>query len=331
MRTAILLLLLSLSSQAASPIRELLKKPASWFQSEDGLTVTKHVLAWQTKHGDWPKNQDTTSAPSEKDKASRGTFDNKATTPELRYLAKAYAATNSPDTKQAFLKGLEHILAAQYDNGGWPQRAPGAKGYDRHITFNDGAMIHLLEFLQAVVAEDTYTFISQKQRTEAANAIKQGISCILACQIIIDGKRAVWCAQHDRDTLAPAGARSYELPSLSGGESAGILRFLMKLPSPSPEVSEAIKAGVRWYESSKLTGIRLEKRDDDRVIVEDQEAPPLWARFYDLETQRPFFCGRDGVKKASLAEIEHERRNGYSWYGTSGTKLAKEFEAWQAR
>ena len=330
MRTATLLLLLALQCQAASPVRDLLKKPGTWFQSDEGLTVTSNVLAWQTNHGDWPKNRDTTSALSEKDKASRGTFDNSATTTELRFLAKAYTATKVPETKRAFLRGLEHILMAQYKNGGWPQRAPGAKGYDRHITFNDGTIIYLLEFLQAVATEDTYAFVSQKQRTQADEVIKRGISCILACQIVIEGKRTVWCAQHHRDTLAPVGARSYELPSFSGGESAGILSFLMKLPSPSPEVSEAIKAGVQWFESSKITGIRLEKRDNDRVVVEDKNAPPLWGRFYDLETQRPFFCGRDGVKKASLAEIEHERRNGYRWYGTWGTRLAKALEARQA-
>ena len=43
-------------------------------------------------------------------------------------------------------------------------------------------------------------------------------------------------------------------------------------------------------------------------------APPLWARFYELGTNRPMFCGRDSIVKYSMAEIEYERRNGYSWY-----------------
>ena len=72
----------------------------------------------------------------------------------------------------------------------------------------------------------------------------------------------------------------------------------------------------------KLTGIRLVVRDGDKVIVPDPSAPPLWARFYEIETNRPFFCGRDGVKKYDIAEIEAERRNGYAWYGNWGRKEA---------
>jgi len=65
--------------------------------------------------------------------------------------------------------------------------------------------------------------------------------------------------------------------------------------------------------------------------VKDPSAPPLWARFYDIETGRPFFCGRDGVKKSTFAEIERERRNGYAWYGNWGERLAKDYAAWQIR
>ena len=50
-----------------------------------------------------------------------------ATTGELRFLARAFRATNEPRYQQAFLKGLSHILEAQYPNGGWPQYYPLSK------------------------------------------------------------------------------------------------------------------------------------------------------------------------------------------------------------
>ena len=65
------------------------------------------------------------------------------------------------------------------------------------------------------------------------------------------------------------------------------------------------------------------------MIVPDPNAPPLWARFYEIDTNRPFFCGRDGVKKYAMAEIEPERRNGYAWYGNWGRRVAERYARWK--
>ena len=69
------------------------------------------------------------------------------------------------------------------------------------------------------------------------------------------------------------------------------------------------------------------KKDNRMVPCED--CPTLWARFYDLETNRPFFCDRDGIKKYDISEIGHERRNGYSWYNKDGSKVLKRYEKWK--
>ncbi len=143
------------------------------------------------------------------------------------------------------------------------------------------------------------------------------------------GRLTVWCAQHDEQTLEPRGARSFELASLSGSESARILRLLMSLENPSPDVIRAVDAGAAWFEASKLHGIREVRTSGDKKIVSDPDAPPIWARFYDLDTNRPFFCGRDGVKKNSLAEIEQERRAGYAWYGHWGTAVLDRYADWK--
>ena len=68
------------------------------------------------------------------------------------------------------------------------------------------------------------------------------------------------------------------------------------------------------------------------MVVADENAPDLWARFYDIETNRPIFCDRDGIPKQSLKEIGHERRNGYAWYGEWPSKLLEqEFPVWKGK
>lgn len=324
----ILSLLVTAAAATASP-EDLVKKSDSWFRSDDGQEAVANVLSWQSEEGSWPKNKDTSDKPYT-GKASKleGTFDNKATTGELRFLARAFEATGDAKCRDAFLKGFDHILEAQYANGGWPQFHPPGKKYHRHITFNDGSMVRLLEFLRDSA---DYKVLDPPRKTKAAAAFGRGVDCILKCQILIGGKPTVWCAQHDEVTFAPAKARDYELPSLSGSESAGIVRFLMSLDKPSPDVIRAVKGGVEWFEAAKITGYRYGKSGKDRVLEMDAGAPPLWARFYDLETGKPFFCDRDGIKKNSVDQIGAERRNGYAWYGNWGESVAKDFAKWRHR
>ena len=308
---------------------DLSKRPDEWFGSAEGRKTMDCILTWQSDHGDWPKNKDTISKPYDGDRAKlQGTFDNGATTGELRALARAYNQTGDKRYELAFLKGLDHILRAQYTNGGWPQYFPLRKGYYTHITFNDNCMIRIMEFLRDTSSEKEFSFIDNDRRMGAKRAVDLGMACILKCQTVIKGTLTVWCAQHDEVSFAPTSARAYELASLSGSESAGILKFLMNLDNPSPEVVRAVKAGVAWFETSKIKGIRIEKVDGDRIVVADQAASPVWARFYELETNRPFFCDRDGVPKYTLKEIGSERRNGYAWYGNWGESVAAAFAKW---
>lgn len=311
---------------------DLSKKPDSWFLSEEGRQTMEHLLSWQSDHGDWPKNTDTTTKAYSGDrKKLQGTFDNGATTGELRALARAFTLTGDGRYEKAFLKGFDHILEAQYANGGWPQYFPLRKGYYTHITFNDNCMVRLLEFLQSATTAKEFSFLDANRRDKATKAIERGIDCIVKCQVVVNGTPTVWCAQHDAVTLAPAKARSYELASLSGSESAGILNFLMGLSNPSPEVIRAVKTGVAWFETAKITGLKIEKVNGDRKVSKDESASPVWARFYEIETNRPFFCDRDGVPKYSLEEIGSERRNGYTWYGNWGSSLANEYAKWPHR
>ena len=299
-------------------------KPDAWYASEEGRRVTANILSWQSRHGSWPKNLDTTAKPyTGRPGSTQGTFDNGATTNELRFLARAVRATQNKRCLQAFQKGLAHILKAQYPTGGWPQFYPLSSSYNRHITFNDNAMVRLMEFLREVATSDRYAFVPAAARKAARESFDRGVRCILKCQIVVNGRKTVWCAQHDEKTLKPRSARSYELVSLSGGESAGIMRLLMSLDDPSQDVVDAIVAGAEWYASSKVTD-----KDKLREIGVDK---PGWARFYEIPTNRPIFSGRDGKKKYNYMEIERERREGYSWWGSSGASIAQDYKKWKKR
>ena len=308
------------------------KKPDAWFRSAEGTRVADNVLSYQSAQGSWPKNIDTALKPYEGARAGlRGTFDNGATRSEMRFLAQAYNATKREPYRTAVLKALDNVLKAQYPTGGWPQSYPPGSGYHRHITFNDGAMVGLMVLLRDVARAEEFAFVDAQRRQKAKQAFDRGIRCILKCQIVVDGRRTAWCAQHDERTFEPRKARSYEHPSISGGESAGVIRLLMSLEKPGPEVIRAVDAACQWYESAKLTGIRQISLNGDKRILPDPDAPPLWARFYEIGTNRPIFSGRDGVIKYDMTEIEHERRNGYSWYGGSGKEVLDAWPEWKKK
>ncbi len=192
-------------------------------------------------------------------------------------------------------------------------------------------MDRLMNFLRDVAVSPDFVFLDSGLRKTAQKSFDRGIQCILKCQIKVNGKLTVWCAQHDEKNYSPRPARTYELVSLSGSESADILELLMSLDNPSPEVIRAVKAGAEWFESSKITGIRVIRTGSDRIVVKDPNAPSLWARFYEIETNRPFFSGRDGVKKYNLAEIEQERRGHYAWYGEWGKHVAENYAKWKEK
>ena len=98
---------------------------------------------------------------------------------------------------------------AQYPNGGWPQFWPRPKGYYTHITYNDNAMVNVMELLREVYEKKApYEYVPDSICNRARAAFNKGVECILKTQVVLNGKPTVWCAQHDEHTLAPAKART---------------------------------------------------------------------------------------------------------------------------
>jgi PelA/Pel-15E family pectate lyase len=109
----------------------------------------------------------------------------------------------------------------------------------------------LLDLIEKQVAPLDGNLFSEAQVAQVADAIHMGVQYILHAQIIQDGERTVWCAQHDPVTYEPRTGRDYELPSKSGKESVLVLAFLMTRPQ-TEEVEAAIRAALAWYRNPEV-------------------------------------------------------------------------------
>jgi PelA/Pel-15E family pectate lyase len=318
--------LTQISGQITWP--QAMSQKEGWYGTDEAVRIADNVLLYQNNNGGWSKNIDMSKMLTdseiqrliiEKSDTNGTTIDNNATHTQMRYLARVYKATGHSRFKTGFLKGVDYLLEAQYENGGWPQFYPLRSGYYDHITLNDGAMIKVMTILKEIgEGKQQFSFVDEIRKEKASNAVRIGIDLILKMQIQVEGKLTAWCAQHDKDDLSPAKARAYELPSISGGESVGVVEFLMGLDNPSPEIVQSVKSAVDWLERSKIEGKRVIRRPNpdlprgyDVIVVDDPDAGSLWGRFYEIETNRPIFVGRDGIIRYNLDEIEHERRVGY--------------------
>lgn len=316
--------------------------------------VADNMLLYQRKNGGWPKQfqegkkvdykrkltmADLKELQSGYDAGMDATIDNEATTKEIKYLVKAYKIYNREAYLKAANKGIEYLLKAQYANGGWPQFYPDFSNYRSQITYNDNAMINVVNVLEDIVAgKNDLDAVDPAFIPKCKEAIKKAIDCVLKTQVLQNGTLTVWCAQYNAKTLVPEMARKFELASLSGSESVGIVRFLMRQPNPSKEIIAAVNAAVQWFQKVKITGYAVseikapqEPSGKDRILVKDDNSV-IWARFYTLDTNEPIFTGRDSQPKKTLAEVENERRVGYAYYGNWAAKLlSTEYPEWAAK
>lgn len=315
--------------------------------------IADNILIYQRNNGGWPKNYDlqailtseqTDSLIRTKNQTNT-TFDNSTTYTHVGYLAKVYNITKVDKYRDACVKGLNFILIAQYENGGWPQYFPlEKKNYSRRITLNDGAYIGIMTLLKQIADKrPEFDFIDSKLRQQLVVSYQKGIDCLLKIQIVDNGQLTAWCQQHDEVTLQPAWARAFEPPSICNGESAGVVLFLMSVDQPEPAIIQAIQASVKWFQESKIQNTRVETVSStaeksqwrtystDKVVVTDSAAPPIWTRYYEIGSHRPLFCDRNSKFLYSLAEVSRERRAGYAWYTYAPQEVLNRYSEWQQK
>jgi PelA/Pel-15E family pectate lyase len=225
---------------------------------------------------------------------------------------------------------MEYLFAAQFPNGGWPQVWPLEGGYHDAITLNDDAMTQVMELMHRVASgQHEYRFVPETVRKRAARSFDRGIRCILAAQIASNGKRTVWAQQHDALTLKPVSARNFEPPAESSGESAHVLMLLMdSLPTPNAEEQGAIRAAASWFKMTAIYEQNWEHLPEGSQLVAQPGAGPIWARYYQINTEKPIFVDRDKSIHDNVNELSKERKDGYAWYNTAPLAALQRFEKW---
>ena len=297
---------------------------------EQYVAIAENILLYQRDNGGWRENWDPARILDETekravlaDKSKTDTsLDNRTTYTHLEYLAEVFERTRDERFRTACLRGLEFLLGAQHPAGGFPHSFPDTSGYRGNITLMDDVTPGALKTLRkAALGRAPFAFLDAPYRERARRSVELGDACLLKLQVRVKGLLTVWAGQYDPRTLEPTSARAFELPSLVSDESASVVRYLMAIESPSPEVVASVEAAIRWFERAKIKGMRVETvpaepvrykhhtSKDDRVVVRDAKAPPMWARFYEIGTNRPFMANRDGKKVYKLSEVERERQN----------------------
>lgn len=303
-----------------------------FFRSDSARKMADNMLTFQTPSGGWSKHVSFTAGPrergqsffSENDKWQYiATVDNDATTSEIRFLHEASVALGSKSYEGAVIRGISYLLSAQFPNGCWPQVWPLQGGYHDAATFNDNAIVAILEVLDDA-AKGKMPYVPDTLRSRSANAVNTAIQCVLAAQVAVRDTFTVWGQQHDPLTLAPTSARSYELTSLTSKESASIVDFLMTHSNADVRIPERVHAAADWFARTRIAGYRYEQQPG---LIADASAPPLWARMSEIETNRPFFSNRDGVKQYTYDALT-DRRTGYGWYADSPNSTLRRYAKW---
>ena len=334
-----------------------LDRPPEWYATPEARHVADIVVSFQTPAGGWSKNLNLTDharrpgehwagnnlsrflSPGDFDTPRDpkwnyvGTLDNDATNTELQFLARVASAAQGSDGaayRASFLRGVEYLLKAQFPNGGWPQVYPLEGGYHDATTFNDGAVTESMHLLNAVAeGKSPFAFVPADVRKRAAAAVEHGIDCILATQIVENGRRTVWGQQHDALTLKPVSGRNYEPAALCSSESASLLAFLMDLPNPRLAVKRAVADGIAWLQKVAIHGKSYARGPEGGRLADNPNAPAIWARFYEIGTDRPIFSDRDKTIHDTVEELSTERRRGYSWYNSAPQAAIDKYQTWK--
>jgi PelA/Pel-15E family pectate lyase len=342
--------------------------PAEWWTSDDALKAAHNIITWQVADGGWSKNIDMVSkarAPGDLYDANNenrfpdladfdkpvdpswhyiATLDNDSTWLQIRFLARvgtallaAHRDADAAPILASVQRGVEYLLDSEYPNGGWPQVWPLEGGYHDAITINDDAMTHAVEILHDVAeGAPDYKSLPAEMVKRAGPAAERGIDCLLKLQIVENGVKTAWAQQYDALTLEPTSARNYEMGSLTSDESFPVVEFLMSLPNPTPTEVAAVHAACAWFVKVEIFGFRYgsgnfmadRQSPGGRKLMAVEGAGPIWARYYQIGTDKPIFGDRDKTIHDDVNELSLERRNGYSWYNAEGVALLNEYKTW---
>lgn len=331
------------------------REPYARYSINQIREIGDNILLLQHNNGGWVQNLDPARILSpqeiEKYRAEKtseiASFDNRNMFSQIEYLMNVYSQTRENKYRDGAIKGLDYVISQQIPGcGGWPHSVPPTQSYHNKITIADEVFSGNLRLLRNIAnAKAPYQRFNRQIRQNAAFALARGDECLLRLQIRQNGVLTGWAGQYDRQAFAPSMGRKFELPAIVSQESVEVLRYLMSIERPSSAQIVAIESGVEWLKKSAIKGVRYETFDtgantqfdyhatsQDRRLVADENAPLLWARFYDLNDNSIVMATRESVRVYNYSDIPRERRTGYSWYGYWPQKLLDfDYPAWKRR
>lgn len=309
----------------------------------DNPAALNAVLSYQTLLGGWSKRTDMQQVrkPGQlagSEAAYIPTFDNGATSTQIRWLAAYHPNASAADQAKiqaALTQAVQFVLRAQYPNGGFPQSYPLRGGYHDAVTLNDNVMTDLLNLLWDIANQPDYRWLAADLRAAAQAGFHKGVDWLVQAQVLVDGKRTVWTAQHHPLSGAPVAARKFEQISLVSSESAAVLQLLLDKgldkaldkEQSIPGVLPALCSGIAWLQQHQIRDKIWQRHDTGSALVEKKGAQ-LWARFYSLPQQQPVFFDRDGQVYSDVNQLSLERQQGYGWYQTNAKGVLK---AWKKK
>ena len=309
----------------------------------DNPAALNAVLSYQTLLGGWSKRTDMQQVrkPGQlagSEAAYIPTFDNGATSTQIRWLAAYHPNASAADQAKiqaALTQAVQFVLRAQYPNGGFPQSYPLRGGYHDAVTLNDNVMTDLLNLLWDIANQPDYRWLAADLRAAAQAGFHKGVDWLVQAQVLVDGKRTVWTAQHHPLSGAPVAARKFEQISLVSSESAAVLQLFLDKgldkelykEQSIPGVLPALCSGIAWLQQHQIRDKAWQRHDTGSALVEKKGAQ-LWARFYSLPQQQPVFFDRDGQVYSDVNQLSLERQQGYGWYQTNAKGVLK---AWKKK
>lgn len=236
---------------------------------------------------------------------------------------------------------LDQLIEVQYPIGAWPQRFnkppdhaqfpvkrasypeswdrkwPGPH-YQQHYTFNDNTISDMID----TMLEAARIYNEPRYRASA----EKGGQFILLAQM--PDPQPAWAQQYDAN-MHPAWARVFEPPSVTGGESQGIMRTLMVLyrETGDRKYLEPIPRALAYLKQSVLPPV------ERYVEARSRLRGPILARFYELKTNRPLYITKGtrmnaaglGSRNVDGYELSYSDASSITHYSvlTSGAGLAE--------
>lgn len=239
------------------------------------------LIRGQNKHGGWDHTVNFADLSNE-----RVSFDDNQTQSAVSFLMALDQVIDDDRLSAATRRGVEMMITAQLDNGGWPHQYPEQGNYYDYATFNDAGINDCIR-----VMIEAYQFHPDNQAIE--KSLRRAVRFMTISQL--PPPQPGWAQQYN-EFLQPAWARAFEPPSVCPAVTIRNINTLIDLYLVFGEETmlESIPDALRW-----LRDIRMENGK--------------WARFVELGTNKALYYDRGRIRMDSVAELHPERSTGYAY------------------